>query len=151
MELEGRISVVMPVNSGVSQRNGNSWKSQEFILEYFWFPNQVEPSHMVMRVFGEEKIKKFNLQPNDNVKVRFHLEAHEFNGRWYNESAQVSGVIFVGASAGKNNPAANATNTTVAQQQPTTDAAGTVAQQPSTDATDTPAEAQQEESDDLPF
>ncbi len=139
MELEGRISVVMPVNSGVSQRNGNSWKSQDFILEYFWFPNQVEPSHMVMRVFGEEKIKKFNLQPNDNVKVRFHLEAHEFNGRWYNESAQVSGVTFVGESTGKNNPAANTTSTTVAQQQPTSD------------ATDTPAEAQQEESNDLPF
>lgn len=148
MELEGRISVVMPVNSGVSQRNGNSWKSQEFILEYFWFPNQVEPSHMVMRVFGEEKIKKFNLQPNDNVKVRFHLEAHEFNGRWYNESAQVSGVTFVGASAGKNNPTANATGTVV-QQQPTATDIG--AQQPTTDATDTPAEAQQEESDDLPF
>ena len=150
MELEGRISVVMPVNSGVSQRNGNSWKSQEFILEYFWFPNQVEPSYIVMRVFGEEKIKKFNLQPNDNVKVRFHLEAHEFNGRWYNEPAQVSGVTFVGASAGKNNPAANATGT-VAQQQPTSYATGTVAQQPTAGATGTPTEAQQEESDDLPF
>lgn len=148
MELEGRISVVMPVNSGVSQRNGNSWKSQEFVLEYYWFPNQVEPSHMVMRVFGEEKIKKFNLQPNDNVKVRFHLEAHEFNGRWYNEPAQVLGVAFVGASAGKNNPAANATGT-VAQQQPI--AIDTGAQQPTAGATDTPAEAQQEESDDLPF
>ena len=146
MELEGRISVVMPVNSGVSQRNGNSWKSQEFVLEYYWFPNQVEPSHMVMRVFGEEKIKKFNLQPNDNVKVRFHLEAHEYNGRWYNESAQVSGVTFVGASAGKNNQAADATGTMA--QQPIT---GTVAQQPTAGATGTPTAAQQEESDDLPF
>lgn len=150
MELEGRISVVMPVNSGVSQRNGNSWKSQEFILEYYWFPNQVEPSHMVMRVFGEEKIKKFNLQPNDNVKVRFHLEAHEYNGRWYNESAQVSGVTFVGASAGKNNQAANATGT-MAQQQPTDYATGTVAQQPTAGATGTPTETHQEDSDDLPF
>lgn len=146
MELEGRISVVMPVNSGVSQRNGNSWKSQEFVLEYYWFPNQVEPSHMVMRVFGEEKIKKFNLQPNDNVKVRFHLEAHEYNGRWYNESAQVSGVTFVGASAGKNNQAANATGTMA--QQPIT---GSVAQQPTAGATGTPTAAQQEQSDDLPF
>lgn len=150
MELEGRISVVMPVNSGVSQRNGNSWKSQEFILEYFWFPNQVEPSHMVMRVFGEEKIKKFNLQPNDNVKVRFHIEAHEYNGRWYNESAQVLDVIFVGASAGKNNPTANATGT-MAQQQPTDYATGQVAQQPTAGATGTPTESQQEGSDDLPF
>lgn len=151
MELEGRISVVMPVNSGVSQRNGNSWKSQEFILEYFWFPNQVEPSHMVMRVFGEDKIKKFNLQPNDNVKVRFHLEAHEFNGRWYNESAQVSGVTFVGASAGKNNPTANATSTTVEQQQPAVNTTGTGAQQPADNTTGTPSEAQQEEIDNLPF
>ena len=149
MELEGRISVVMPVNSGVSQRNGNSWKSQEFVLEYYWFPNQVEPSHMVMRVFGEEKIKKFNLQPNDNVKVRFHLEAHEYNGRWYNESAQVLDVIFVGASAGKNNQAANATGTMA--QQPTTDATGTIAQQPTAGATGTPTETHQEDSDDLPF
>lgn len=146
MELEGRISMVMPVNSGVSQRNGNSWKSQEFVFEYYWFPNQVEPSHMVMRVFGEEKIKKFNLQPNDNVKVRFHLEAHEFNGRWYNEPAQVLDVTFVGTSAGKNNQAANATET-VTQQQPTAYATGTVAQQPTAGAT----EAQQEGSDDLPF
>ena len=149
MELEGRISVVMPVNSGVSQRNGNSWKSQEFVLEYYWFPNQVEPSHMVMRVSGEEKINKFNLQPNDNVKVRFHLEAHEYNGRWYNESAQVSGVTFVGASAGKNNQAANATGTMA--QQPTTDTTGTVAQQPTAGATGTPTESQQKDSDDLPF
>lgn len=146
MELEGRISVVMPVNSGMSQRNGNSWKSQEFVLEYYWFPNQVEPSHMVMRVFGEEKINKFNLQPNDNVKVRFHLEAHEYNGRWYNESAQVSGVTFVGASAGKNNQAANATETVA--QQPIT---GSVAQQPTAGATGTPTETHQEGSDDLPF
>ena len=150
MELEGRISVDMPVNSGVSQRNGNSWKSQEFILEYFWFPNQVEPSYIVMRVFGEEKIKKFHLQPNDNVKVRFHLEAHEFNGRWYNEPAQVLDVTFVGTSAGKNNQAANATGT-VTQQQPTSYATGTVAQQPTAGATGTPTEAQQQETDDLPF
>ena len=149
MELEGRISVVMPVNSGVSQRNGNSWKSQEFVLEYYWFPNQVEPSHMVMRVFGEEKINKFTLQPNDNVKVRFHLEAHEYNGRWYNESAQVLDVTFVGASAGKNNQAANATGTMA--QQPTAYATGTVAQQPTAGATGTPTETHQEDSDDLPF
>jgi hypothetical protein len=102
-----------------------------------------------MRVFGEEKIKKFNLQPNDKVKVRFHLEAHEFNGRWYNESAQVSDVTFVGESAGKNYPATNTTSTTVVQQQPT--ATDTGAQQQTADATGTPSEARQEESDDLPF
>jgi hypothetical protein len=116
MELEGRISVVMPARSGVSQRTGNSWMSQEYVLAYYWFPNQTEASHIVMGCFGEERIKKFNLQPNDEVKVRFHCEAHESNGRWYNE-LRIDGVTFVGASAGKNQT-----------QQAAADAAGTVAQ-----------------------
>lgn len=101
MELEGRISVVMPAQSGVSQRTGNPWMSQEYVLAYYWFPNQTQASYIVMRVFGEDRIKQFNLQPNDEVKVRFHAEAHESNGRWYNE-LRIDGVTFVGESAGKN-------------------------------------------------
>lgn len=114
MELEGRIHLVMPAMSGVSQRTGNKWMSQEYVLAYHWWPNQTEASHIVMRVFGEDRIKQFNLQPNDEVKVRFHAEAHESNGRWYND-LRIDGVTFVGASAGKNNP-------------PAADATGTVAQ-----------------------
>lgn len=101
MELEGRIAVVMPAQSGVSQRTGNPWMSQEYVLAYYWFPNQTQASYIVMRVFGEDRIKHFNLQPNDELKVRFHAEAHENNGRWYNE-LRIDGVTFVGASAGKN-------------------------------------------------
>ena len=101
MELEGRIAVVMPAQSGVSQRTGNPWMSQEYVLAYYWFPNQTQASYIVMRVFGEDRIKQFNLQPNDEVKVRFHAEAHENNGRWYNE-LRIDGVTFVGANAGKN-------------------------------------------------
>lgn len=117
MELEGRISVVMPAQSGVSQRTGNPWMSQEYVLAYYWFPNQTQASYVVMRVFGEDRIKQFNLQPNDEVTVRFHAEAHESNGRWYNE-LRIDGVTFVGASAGKNQT----------MQQTAADAAGTVAQ-----------------------
>ena len=133
MELEGKISVVMPAQSGVSQRTGNPWMSQEYVLAYYWFPNQTQASYIVMRVFGEDRIKQFNLQPNDEVKVRFHCEAHETNGRWYNE-LRIDGVTFVGASAGKNQQ--------VAQQQPAADAAATVAEQPQTEG---------EKKDDLPF
>ena len=85
MELEGKISVVMPAASGVSQSTGNQWMSQEYVMAYYWFPNQTQPSYIVMRVFGEDRIKQFNLQPNDEVKVRFHIEAHEYNGRWFND------------------------------------------------------------------
>lgn len=111
MEIEGRISVVMPAMSGVSKATGNPWMSQDYVIQYYWFPNQTQPSCVMLRVFGEDRIKRFNLQPNDEVKVRFHAEAHESNGRWYND-LRIDGVTFVGASAGKNNqPAADATGT----------------------------------------
>lgn len=106
MELEGKISVVMPAASGVSQSTGNQWMSQEYVMAYYWFPNQTNPSYIVMRVFGEDRIKQFNLQPNDEVRVRFHIEAHEYNGRWFNET-RLDAVTFVGASASKNQQPAN--------------------------------------------
>ena len=101
MELEGKILVAMPALSGVSQNTGNQWMSQEYVMEYFWFPNQTTPSKIALRVFGEDRIKQFNLQPNDEVKVRFHAEAHEYNGRWFNE-LRIDSVTFMGASAYKN-------------------------------------------------
>ena len=101
MELTGKIAVVMPAQSGVSQSTGNAWKSQEYVIDYFWWPNQTQASKIVMRVFGEERIKQFNLQQNDEVKIRFHAEAHEYNGRWFNE-IRIDNVEFVGASINKN-------------------------------------------------
>lgn len=101
MELEGKISVVMPAQSGTSQSSGNQWMSQEYVMSYYWFPNQTQPSNIVMRVFGEDRIKQFNLQPNDEVKVRFHVEAHEYNGRWFNE-IRIDAVKFIGNSSYKN-------------------------------------------------
>ena len=101
MELEGKITVVMPVQSGVSQSSGNQWMTQEYVMAYYWFPNQTQPSYIVLRAFGQDRIKQFNLQPNDEIKARFHVEAHEYNGRWFNE-IRLDAVTFVGASAAKN-------------------------------------------------
>ena len=74
----------------------------------------------MMRVFGEDRIKQFNLQENDEVRVRFHIEAHEYNGRWFNET-RLDAVTFVGASAYKNpqpqNQPAQQANTQAAGQQ----------------------------------
>ena len=121
MELEGKISVVMPAMSGVSQSTGNQWMSQEYVIAYYWFPNQTNPSYVVMKAFGEDKIKQFNLQPNDEVRVRYHIEAHEYNGRWYNDT-RLDAVTFAGASASKNpqpaNQPAQQANTQAAGQQP---------------------------------
>lgn len=92
--------------------------SQEYVMAYYWFPNQTNPSFIVLRVFGEDRIKQFNLQANDEVRVRFHIEAHEYNGRWFNET-RLDAVTFVGASASKNaNQGAQQANTQAVGQQP---------------------------------
>ena len=155
MELEGKIFVVMPALSGVSQTTGNQWMSQEYVMEYFWFPNQTTPSKIALRVFGEDRIKQFNLQQNDEVKVRFHAEAHEYNGRWFNE-LRIDSVTFMGASAYKNQQPANQpaqqANTQSVGQQPTAqpDTQHQAPFPPQVDSNGNP-QNQEGEEDDLPF
>ena len=81
MELTGRIIAVLPANSGVSARTGNSWMSQEYVIEV---PGQY-PRRCVFRLFGEDRIKQFNIQMNEDVTVSFDIDAHEYQGRWFNE------------------------------------------------------------------
>ena len=81
MELTGKIIAVMPAQSGTSQRTGNAWMTQQYVLEV---PGMY-PKRMVFEVFGEDRIKKFNVQQGQEVTVSFEIDAHEFNGRWFNE------------------------------------------------------------------
>jgi hypothetical protein len=81
MDLTGKIIAVLPASSGVSQRTGNSWMSQDYVIEV---PGQY-PKKCVFRVFGEDRIKQFNIQQGEDVTVSFDIDAHEFNGRWFND------------------------------------------------------------------
>lgn len=82
MELQGKIIAVMPAQSGVSQRTGNTWMTQQYVLEV---PGMY-PKKMVFEVFGEDRIKNFALkQGEEDVMVSFEIDAHEYNGRWFNE------------------------------------------------------------------
>ena len=115
--------MVMPSRSGTSQRTGNAWMSQEYLMDYYWWPNQTIASRMLIKVFGKDRIEQYNLQEGDEVKIRFHVEANEYNGRWYNDT-RVDGVTFVGASESKNHPQTAQSDATAAQsdavEQPTT-------------------------------
>jgi hypothetical protein len=81
MDLTGRIIAVLPAQSGVSARTGNSWMSQDYVIEV---PGQY-PKKCVFRVFGEDRIKQFNIQMGEDITVSFDIDAHEFNGRWFND------------------------------------------------------------------
>ena len=82
MDITGNIIAVMPARSGTSARTGNTWMTQEYVLEV---PGQW-PRHMAFTIFGEDRIKQLNLhQGETNITVQFDIDAHEHDGRWYNE------------------------------------------------------------------
>ena len=82
MDITGNIIAVLPLQSGTSQRSGNTWMSQEYVIEV---PGSY-PKRCVFRIFGEERIKQYNLhQGEQNITVQFDIDAHEYNGRWFNE------------------------------------------------------------------
>lgn len=81
MELTGKIIAVMEARGGVSARTGNSWKTQEYVLEV---PGQY-PKRCVFNVFGEDRINQFNIQNGEELTIQFDIDAREYNGRWYND------------------------------------------------------------------
>ena len=81
MELTGKIIAVLPASSGVSARTGNSWMSQDYVIEV---PGQY-PRKCLFRIFGEDRIKQFNIQMGEDVTVSFDIDAHEYQGRWFND------------------------------------------------------------------
>ena len=88
VKLTGRIAEVMPLQSGTSQRTGNQWKSQEYLFEYFPWSGATNPSRIVVRVFGEDNIAKYNLKPMEEgvtLTLRFAANKSQDGSRWFNE------------------------------------------------------------------
>ena len=81
MDLTGRVIAVLPANSGVSARTGNPWMSQEYVIEV----SGQYPRKCLFRIFGEDRIKQFNIQMGEDITVSFDIDAHEYQGRWFNE------------------------------------------------------------------
>ena len=102
MDLTGKVIAILPASSGVSQRTGNPWMSQDYVIEV---PGQY-PKKCLFRIFGEDRIKQFNIQMGEDITVQFDIDAHEYNGRWFNDVRAYN--ILRGAAVP---PAASATET----------------------------------------
>lgn len=81
MELIGKIIAVLPERSGVSARSGSEWKVASYVVETV---NERFPRKMMFEVFGADKIQQYNIQGGEMVRVSFDIDAHEYNGRWFN-------------------------------------------------------------------
>lgn len=154
MELQGKITQVLPLQSGVSQATGNSWQKQDYVIAYYWFPNQTQPTQMVFSVFGADRIKQFNIHAGDEVTISYHIEGHEYNGRWFNEIRCISVTKTFDAEAA-NNPAQPAQapqgSQQALQQAQTASTAQQPAVQPFPPQTDANGNVVNQEKDDLPF
>lgn len=80
MEITGRIIAVLPERSGTSQKTGNEWRLASYVLET---PGDYARK-MVFEVFGSDRIQQFNIQQGELLTVSFDIDAHEYNGRWFN-------------------------------------------------------------------
>ena len=129
VELTGRITLILPLEQGVSKA-GNTWRKQVFILEtQDQYPRRVAISLL------NENIDKFPLQAGKVVTANLDIESREWNGKWYTE-VRAWQVTYPQAQ-----PVAQAT-------QPTTQA---YTQQAYTQQVATPAPAQPQAAEDLPF
>ena len=120
IKLTGRIAEVLPANTGVSQRTGNQWMSQEYIFEYFMWSGQQNPTKLCVRIFGEDNIKRHNLQPlEENVTLTLRLEStkNQESGRWFTE-VRVTNVERVGGQQSAQPRQAQAVAGQAPQQQP---------------------------------
>lgn len=82
MEIQGKIIAALEPQNGVSQRTGNSWSKQEFVLETY----DKYPRKCCFTVFGQDKLLSMAevLTLGNDVTVSFDIDAHEYGGRWYN-------------------------------------------------------------------
>lgn len=152
IRLTGRIAKVFPANSGVSQRTGNTWMSQEYLFEFFSWSAAQYPDRLVFRVFGEDRIKQFNLQEmEENVTVVLRLGAHENDGRWYNEISATN-VIRQGQQQPQDAPTGGGSDqqpsNTPAQAQSAASGEGNAPFPPRVDENGNP---KNDANDDLPF
>ena len=81
MEITGKIIAVLPKQSGTSKRTGNPWSSQEYVIE----THEQYPKKCCFRVFGDDRINQMAIKANDELTVSIDIDAHEYQGRWFNE------------------------------------------------------------------
>ena len=90
MEIQGFLVKQVGEREGVSQRTGQAWKTAEFLLE---IPGQY-PRHINFSVRDglQQRIARFASMIGKKVTVSFDIDAHEFEGRWFND-VQAWGIM----------------------------------------------------------
>ena len=106
MEIEGKIIVKLPLQSGTS-KTGNQWRKQEYVMETL----DSYPKKVKFDFFGD-RADQYPLEVGDIITLSYDIESREFNGRWYTDIRGFKAVkedpAMAGAAPAPYNPAPGA-------------------------------------------
>lgn len=82
--ISGVVTAIMQPQTGVSQKTGNAWMKQQYVIQH---DQGQYPKYLMFEVFGEDSIKQMAIQPNEFITVHLNANASQSqkDGRWFNE------------------------------------------------------------------
>lgn len=78
MEITGKVLAVLELQSGTSKK-GSEWKKRDFVIETL---DEKFPKKVCFTLFGDRADACPSI--DSVVTVAFDIDAHEYNGKWFN-------------------------------------------------------------------
>lgn len=78
----GVIQKAFQLRTGVSQRSGNQWQSQEFLIQEIGVQY---PQSLVFNVFGAERLQTLNLKVGDEVTAHLNFSTRVWQDRYFTQ------------------------------------------------------------------
>lgn len=78
----GQVTAVLPMQQGVSQRTGQPWYSQSYLLCY---EQGQYPKNVTFSVFGSEKIQQFAIKQGEQLTAHLNIEAKQGQKGYFND------------------------------------------------------------------
>ena len=91
MEVQCRVIKILDVLKLVSKRDGSEVNKYGFVVEI----QGQYAKHIVFSVFGDSRWDGMRIVEGQDMHVYFDIDAHEYNGRWYNEVSAWKAVPIV--------------------------------------------------------
>jgi len=76
MEITGKITNILPIQSGTG-KTGNEWKKQEIIIQ----TEEQYPKSICITLWGNTISDKIKL--DEKIKASIDIESREYQGKWY--------------------------------------------------------------------
>lgn len=74
----GKITHVLPLQSGIGKQSGKEWRKQTYVLQ----TEEQYPVQLAFDVWGD-RINEWGITLGDVVAVEVEISSQEFNERWY--------------------------------------------------------------------